>query len=802
MEWSTDIYGCAKIGSLSGDKRKNASIQGELLKTNPNPLRSMKITTPNCLMLLFGIALLSRCQMVGGEEVSFNHDIRPILNKHCLSCHGGVRQMGGFSLLFREEAFDTTESGKLAIVPGRHRKSEMYQRLVHHDPEMRMPPEAPALAQHEIDLIAKWIDQGAKWEKHWAYIAPDTSLQAPEIPEWGHNEIDAFVAQKLQANGMEPEPEAQPANLLRRVSLDLIGLPPSEKLQQAFLVDKSMTYEQLVDSLLASPHFGERWAAMWLDLARYGDSQGYQKDHLRRQIWRYRDWVIDAFNRDLPFDQFTIEQLAGDLLPEPEDHQILATAFHRNTNTNDEGGTDDEEFRVVAVIDRVNTTFEVWQGVTMSCVQCHSHPYDPFRHQEFYEGMAFFNNTLDQDLTNEFPRVRLLSPAQKREKEKLTRWIENKRSQADTLSEDFKTKVDEWTSIREGGVPVMQDFHPDTGRVTRVFDRGNWLALTDTVQPDVPRIMPPLVRDSLVNRLDLAQWLVDDRNPLTSRVIANRFWGQIFGQGIVVTAEDFGSQGTPPTHPQLLDWLALRFMHDHQWQLKPFLKDIVMSATYRQSSKISKEKLAKDPYNALLSRGPRVRLSSEQLRDQALSIAGLLSDKMYGPSVMPYQPEGVWDVIRAVARWETSPGEDRYRRALYTLIRKTSPYPSHLSFDGTSREFCVSRRIRTNTPLQAMITLNDPVYTEAAQVLADSMATKAQEVEAQISYGYRRALFREPDDYRLNELKAFYEEALLHYQQHPEQSTALLHVEEASPEQAALTNVAGIILNLDELINK
>ncbi|MCB0631351.1 MAG: PSD1 domain-containing protein [Lewinella sp.] len=740
--------------------------------------------------------------MVEGDEVSFNHDIRPILNKHCLSCHGGVRQMGGFSLLFEEDAYNATESGSLAIVPGKHRKSEMFRRLINPDPEMRMPPEAPPLQQHEIDLIAKWIDQGAKWEKHWAYIPPDTSLQVPESGEWGNNEIDAFVWQKLQANGLTPEPEADAPDLLRRLSLDLIGLPPSEKLQKAFLEDQSMTYEQVVDSLLASPHYGERWAAMWLDLARYGDSQGYQKDKLRRNIWRYRDWVIDAFNRDLPFDEFTVDQLAGDLLPEPEKNEILATAFHRNTNTNDEGGTDDEEFRVVAVIDRLNTTFEIWQGVTMGCVQCHSHPYDPFLHREFYEGMAFFNNTLDHDLSNEFPRMSLLSPEQKRNKDRLGKWIKEKRAEADTISEAFKAKLVAWTDIREGDVPVMADLLPDSSRVTRVFDRGNWLALTDTVQPDVPKILPPLQRDSLVNRLDLAQWLVDSRNPLTGRVIVNRFWGQIFGQGIVVTVEDFGSQGTPPSHPQLLDWLALRLMHDHEWHLKPFLKDIVMSATYRQSSNIPKEKLAKDPYNALLSRGPRVRLSSEQLRDQALTIAGLLSDKMYGPSVMPYQPDGVWDVIRQVARWETSPGEDRYRRAVYTLIRKTSPYPSHLSFDGTSREFCVSRRIRTNTPLQAMITLNDPVYTEAAQVLADSMAAAAPEVEAQISYGYHRALLKAPDDYRLNELKTFYDEALLHYQQHPEQSTALLQEETASPQLAALTNVAGIILNLDELINK
>lgn len=764
-----------------------------------------KITFFGFIVLTLGI--FTRCQNSDSEAISYNHDIRPILNRHCLSCHGGVRQMGGFSLLFEEEAFDTTESGKLAIVPGRHKASEMYRRITETNPELRMPPEGDPLSKREIDLIARWIDEGAKWEKHWAYIPLDTNMTTPateEIPG-ANNPIDAFVWNRLETHDLQPEAEAAPPNLLRRVSLDLIGLPPSESLRKAFLDEKSLTYEQVVDSLLASPHFGERWAAMWLDLARYGDSQGYQKDKLRRQIWRYRDWVIDAFNRDLPFDQFTIDQLAGDLLPDPDDRQILATAFHRNTNTNDEGGTDDEEFRLVAVMDRLNTTYEVWQGVTMSCVQCHSHPYDPFRHQEFYSSMAFFNNTLDRDLTSEFPRVRLLSPAQQRDKDRLEKFLNGKRSENDTVSTEFKNKFEEWAAIQPGGVPVMQDFHPDSSRVTRVFDRGNWLALTDTVRPDVPGVLLALIRDSLVNRLDLAQWLVDPRNPLTARVIVNRFWAQLFGRGIVATVEDFGSQGEPPTHPQLLDWLALRFMKEHQWQLKPLLKDIVMSATYRQSSVVKPEKQAKDPYNALLSRGPRVRLSSEQLRDQALAIADLLSPKMYGPSVMPYQPDGVWDVIRQVARWETSPNEDRYRRGIYTMIRKTSPYPSHLTFDGTSREFCVSRRIRTNTPLQAMIVLNDPVYTEAARYLAQCMGKAASEPADQIQHAYKKALLRPADDYRLTQLLEFYREAEQHYRQHPDQAELLLDstiVDQAAPELAALTNVAGVILNLDELINK
>jgi len=760
-------------------------------------------------ILLGGLILLAGLGACAGRAdtpVSYNDHIRPIFNQKCLGCHGGVQQHGDFSLLFREEAFGLTKSGKTAITPGDHRASELFRRISSVDPDERMPPKGDPLTGEEIALIARWIDEGAQWETHWAYRPPGAVTPPPD-KGWGSNDIDRFVARRLEAMNLAPAPPADRATLLRRVSLDLTGLPPTPEEARRFLDDEHPdAYERLIDRLLASPHFGEHWASMWLDLARYADSQGYQKDLLRRHIWRYRDWVIDAFNRDLPFDQFTIEQLAGDLLPAPTDDQLLATAFHRNTNTNDEGGTDDEEFRVAAVIDRLNTTFEIWQGVTMGCVQCHSHPYDPFRHEEFYTLMAFFNNTKDADRTDEFPRRSLLSPAQRRLRDSLQQQVQLwEAKEEEVLDSAFIDAVAALEAVRPGPVPVMQEFPPDSSRTTHIFERGNWLVHGREVRPGVPGVLPPLPEEAPPNRLGLAQWLVDPANPLTGRVIVNRFWAQLFGNGLVATVEDFGTQGDRPLYPGLLDWLAHRFVHDHQWRVKALLREIVLSATYRQSSQVTPEKLEADPYNRYLSRGPRFRLSAEQVRDQALAISGLLSRKLYGPSVMPYQPQGVWNVIRHAARWETSPGEDRYRRGVYTFSRKTIPYPSMETFDRPSREFCVSRRIRTNTPLQAMVTLNDPVYVEAAAELAYLMREEGGETPAaRIAYGYRRLLFKDPAAYRLDRLLQFYEATRQDYAADTLSTRQLVRQAPAddSVEMAALVNVANVLLNLDEVLVK
>ena len=605
-------------------------------------------------------------------------------------------------------------------------------------------------------------------------------------------------------------------------------MPPTLEEAKQFTEDPSdEAYEAAVDRLLASPAYGERWAAMWLDLARYGDSQGYQKD-LGRSIWAYRDWLIKAINDDMPFDQFTTEQLAGDLLDNPTKDQLIATAFHRNTMNNTEGGTDNEEFRVAAVLDRVSTTFEIWQGLTVACVQCHSHPYDPIRHHEFYELYAFFNNTEDADLDDDRPFLRTYPPSQEQQASNLISWFENNCT-VETPAPDLtlEERYDALRATEKLGfltceaepqlsdnlaalrmlapprTPIMRELPDSSSRVTRVFDRGNWLVHADTVQPDVPASLPSFDTYS-PDRHGLAQWLVSAENPLTSRVIVNRFWEQIFGIGIVETLEDFGSQGAAPSHPALLDWLAVEFRQTHQWSIKAMLKQIVMSATYRQSAAVSPELIEDDPANRLLARGPRFRLSAEQIRDQALAVSGLLSDKQYGPSVMPPQPDGTWQVIRGALKWDTDINEDRYRRGLYTFWRKSSPYPSMVTFDSPSRELCVSRRIRTNTPLQALVSLNDVVFIEAATALAQRMHEKSADDKAiQLRHGYELALAYEPSTVQLQKLLDFYDNALIHYREHPgEVSQLISDSTSSSPEMAALINSANVIMNLDEFINK
>lgn len=917
--------------------------------------------TPYIAILLLCF-FFSTCQKKQ-PSISYNDHIRPIFNNKCLPCHGGIKQLGGFSLLFPEEALDTTKTGVYAIVPGKHKRSELFKRITHHDPELRMPQEAEPLTENEIKLIKTWIDEGAQWENHWAFVAPEMPIIPKASNEWIKKDLDQFVWHKLQELGLEPEQEADRRTLIRRLSLDLTGLPPTPEQVNTFLNDESPdAYEQLVDRLLASPHFGERWAAMWLDLARYADTKGYEKDPYRN-IWKYRDWVIHAFNQDLPFDQFTTHQLAGDLLPEPTQDQLIATAFHRNTMTNTEGGTDDEEYRVVALIDRVNTTFEVWQATTMACVQCHSHPYDPFRQEDYYQLMAFFDNTLDNDLETDFPLLETYSTKDIADIKAIIRFIEdlqpatsikkeiplaqqveqalfprlfpqdvddiqhvmltgggdigngsynakdgegrkyyfkyenidltdlegieityftegndarlevrkdspdgnllasetfvqtwgapltktNWSERFETLDlsltkmtgshdlvfeiinttgkapeglvwireiflkyKDFeatpawKEKTNELLGLRWKAqkTPIMQSKSAAFKRKTHVFERGNWLMKGEEVSPKIPDALPQIAQDSKPDRLDFAEWLVDEKNPLTARVMANRLWEQLFGNGLVATLEDFGTQGQLPTHPELLDYLALRFSQNHKWSVKALLKEMVLSATYRQSSRVTAEKTEKDPYNIWLSRGPRFRLSAEQLRDQALAVSGLLKDTIGGPSVMPPQPEGVWQVVYSSESWKTSEA-DRYRRGLYTFWKRTAPYPSMVAFDSPSREFCVSRRIRTNTPLQALVTLNDPVYLEAAQALARQMEKDGgNDLEASITAGYKRALAQEPDQQNIDILKQLYKGAQEELSAKEGQARLISQTEEPAISLDPMTVVASAILNLDAFLTK
>jgi hypothetical protein len=642
---------------------------------------------------------------------------------------------------------------------------------------------------------------------------------------WSRNAIDNFIFARLMQEGLQPSPEVDRARLIRRVSLDLIGLPPTPEEVDTFVNDASPdAYEKVVDRLLVSPHYGERWARPWLDLARYADTHGFEKDP-RRSIWPYRDWVIKALNDDMPFDQFTIEQLAGDLLPDPTLEQRIATGFHRNTMINTEGGVDPEEYRVAAVVDRVNTTATVWLGTTLACAQCHTHKYDPFTQQEYYQFLAFFNSNADKS-TSDGDMLALPTPEQQAALDEITKLeaVQSKSPELQKVREQLAAAKKELNS-KIAKTLVMKDL-PEP-RDTFVHIRGNFLNKGEKVEHGVPEVLHDLhIADGeQPNRLTLARWLVSPDNPLTARVTVNRMWEEFFGRGLVETSEDFGTRGERPTHPELLDWLATEFIREG-WSMKRMHRLIVLSATYRQSPAVTPELLDRDPYNRLLARGPRMRLSAEAVRDAALAASGLLSRKIGGPSVMPPQPDGIWNSPYSNEKWQTSSGEDRYRRGLYTFWKRTAAYPSFLSFDAPSREFCVVRRPRTNTPLQALTLLNDPVYVEAAQRLARRMVSEGGDDSAsRATRGFQLVLARAPEPAEIERLIALYEGQLEHYSKDAQAAEAIAGKQESnkqadkptndskadatatvadSPtaERAAWTVVANVLLNLDEAVTK
>lgn len=940
-------------------------------------------------------------------RVSFNDEIRPILAKHCVSCHGGVKQASGLSFIYRDQALAEADSGLAAIVPGNPADSYMLERIADPDPDTRMPPgdHGPPLDAEQIELLRRWIEQGAKWEQHWSFTPP----VEPPLPEvarthWQRDPLDQFVLARLEAAGLAPAPDASRSEWLRRVSLDLTGLPPSPAEYRSFELDNHPdAYERVVDRLLASPAYGERWASMWLDLARYADTSGFEKDP-HRNIWPFRDWLIRALNEDMPFDEFTIRQLAGDLLPDATIADRLATAFHRNTQMNTEGGTDDEEYRLAAVLDRVSTTWQVWQASTFRCTQCHDHPYDPFRHEEYYRFVAFFNTGRDADLNDDAPTLAIPDDLQQWEQaakldreiaalqqqlyalqsplaEDAARWqplppltattsgnatmviannpadgIAEVRAEGtisawslfqiefdltgierltalriDALPKDAAAALkipdegfvlskldgeliaadgsvlskvplavafcdeaaplnDPQASLRKDGdgwgafsrlssqryavfipkqaieippgarlrlalrfdltdsgggglvinrgrysisssddwipfandsryselrreltakrkeraaiaslaVPVMAEQPAAFARHTQVFGRGNWLDREAEVTAGVPAVLPPLASDGPVDRLAMARWIASPQNPFTARVMVNRIWQELFGIGIVETAEDFGTSGERPSHPELLDHLALRFQGEQAWSVKQLLRSMVLSSAYRQSSVVSSEKLAVDPRNRLVSRGPRTRLSAEMVRDQALALSGRLSAKMYGKPVMPPQPDGVWRSVYNGEVWTNAEGEDRYRRAVYTYWKRTSGYPSMATFDAPSRDLCTVRRIATNTPLQALAALNDEAYIELAQGFAERMAAAATEPAAQIAVGYQLAVGHAPHSEKLERLRQLYDEAALAYNADPQAAQSLAK----DRSQYALTIVANAMLNLDDLLTK
>ncbi len=1119
-------------------------------------------------LLAFGIAFSE-------ERIDFNRDIRPLISSNCIACHGPDEEERKAGLrLDTEEGAREDLGGYAALVPGKPDESELLYRLITEDESEKMPPKGKGrrLNSVEVATIKKWIEQGGNYAKHWAYEKPVRSeLPSVERKDWPKNAVDNFILDRLEQETLAPSPEADRWTLARRLSLDLIGLPPTWEKAKAFVEDQRPdAYERYVDGLLANPAFGERWARVWLDLARYADSAGYADDP-PRIIWPYRDWVIRSINANMPFDQFTIEQIAGDLLETPTKDQLVATAFHRNTMTNNEGGTNNEEFRNVAVVDRVNTTMEVWMGTTMACAQCHTHKYDPITHAEYFQLFDFFNQSEDSDQRDERPFLELWSEAelaqQKGWKDRILglekvltsetpelaaareEWLEAVRAEPEwvrlpwkgakgaklevnpetpdwitlqgekpeqasyeielttsqgkitglrlevspdqiqnfvlsqlsatwnpsdpktlegrfvrvelpgekkmihlaevevfsrgsnialkadarqsstdfggnaKLAIDGKTdgdyakksvshtaiETDPWFEIDLGGpqpidqivlwnrtdsdleerlkgyklqlldadrkvvweespevpqpsknfalsssrhltfteavadhsqagfppesvlaskadpkkgwaiggqtgkphqlsvflkepmevddgtltvhlqqhseypqhlltafritatespqaqewarmppkirdlvrkptlnpaeaeqvatfhrsiapalkpkrveiaklqkqlkeakpkvtVPVMRDLPQDQERTTAIHLRGNYKSTGKEVRRATPAVFHPLREDLPPNRLALAHWLIDPENPLTARVVANRYWEQMFGTGIVETSEEFGSQGDLPSHPELLDWLAVELM-ESGWDSKAFMRLLVRSATYRQSSKTTPELLEIDPFNRFLARGPRFRISAEMVRDQALSVSGLLSSKMFGPPVHPPQPElGLKAAFGSATDWKTSDGEDKYRRGIYTTWRRSSPYPSMATFDAPNREVCTSRRGRTNTPLQALVTLNDPVYVEAAQAFARKITAKAVAPEERARFALQTALVRPPSQTEIARVVELYQEAQERFSETPEDAKRFA-IEPLGPldkdadptEIAAWSLVGNVLLNLDEM---
>lgn len=932
----------------------------------------------------------------------FNRDIRPLFARHCTACHGGVKAAGNISFVYRDQALGKGKSGQPAITPGHPESSELIRRVTTTDPDdlMPRPDHGPALTPSEIDTLRRWISEGAPWSEHWSFVPPrEPAEPKPKDPSWASVPADRFILARLEAERLQPSPEASPAEWLRRVTLDLTGLPPSPRDYEAYLDDRRenprAAKEHVVDRLLASPRFGERWAAVWLDLARYSDTYGFEKDP-HRDIWPWRDWVIRAFNDNLPFDEFTIRQLAGDLLPNPTADDLLATAFHRNTQNNTEGGTDDEEYRTAAVHDRVNTTWTVWQATTFGCAQCHAHPYDPIPHRDYYRFAAFFDNTEDCDQNDDFPR--LLFPRSPERRDEIVRAQLQARQLREQLNQDALAQartITDWkpllpTSakpsagnltvdtnngrIRAGGtlpvnvvytlttpaVPGLSSLrldlfpdssdpksppergqifskikltltHPDSTnrepielreliadhlagpfdparvidsgggfgsypvmssprqaivvlakpleapsnaqleitlehgiasnsgvqgcplrnftlavstdpalsrfvthperldrwktlqalrqqsndtpgtrvpvlterstpalRTTRVFARGNRSNPGEAVQPGIPDIVVPPSANHRLSRLDMARWLVGDQNPLAARVLANRLWAEMLGRGIVETLEDFGTSGARPTHPELLDHLALRLRGEFRWSIKRFLRELALSATYGQTARLSPALAEIDPANQLYARGPRARLGAEMIRDQALALSGTLSPKPFGPPVFPPQPDGVWSTVYSGDRWNTSQDADRFRRAVYTYQKRTSGYPVFLTFDAPTRDACTARRLPSNTPLQALTVLNDPAFLEMAQSFANRMEAVGDSPLDQIRYACRLLTLDTPPRSMVETLHQLYRGSLEDLQKDPASADKLA----PTPERAALVLVANTLLNLDTALTR
>jgi len=827
-------------------------------------------------------------------EVSFNRDIRPLLSDNCYYCHGfdEKHREAGLRLDVRESALKDND-GVRAIVPGDLARSDLWQRIISKDEDDVMPPpkaHKKPFTSEQRELIKRWIEQGAKYEAHWAFVPPMRAA----VPG-GEAAIDHFIEKRLKAEGLAFSSQAEAGLLLRRVTFDLTGMPPTiaelDAFEAAVSKDFEKAYTDAIARLLKSPRYGERMAMDWLDAARYADTNGYQMDSIRMN-WPWRDWVVRAFNDNMRFDRFTIEQLAGDMLPKPTQDQLVATAFNRNHMLNAEGGTIAEENRTKTVFDRVETTSAVWLGLTMGCSQCHDHKFDPITQKDYYSMFALFNqlvetggvdkrfgkksysNMYDSLYALESPYLMLATPEQEAqmksaqsnrdsaEKALMARsaefkvpfetWVKQVRADGDlllkrieedglrriagtikleTLNYEKLTNKTEralvelflrvdtrWASAMKSidelraeedkiqqQIPHVMVMRDEKKRETHILKRGNYETPGDIVPPAVPASMPPLPAGTKADRMALAKWLVSPQHPLMSRVVINRLWQQFFGRGIVKTPDDFGLQGALPSHPELLDWLAVEF-RESGWDVQHMLRLIMESKTYRQSAVVTPAMLAKDPENVLLARGPRHRLDSRFLRDQALALSGLLVEKRGGPAVMPYQPPGIWEEMSfGKNRYFQGTGEDLYRRSLYTFWRRSVAPASF--FDVPARQSCAVKPQRTSTPLHALTTLNDVTYVEAARVWAEKLGSLSDD-DTRLERAFRNATGRHLDAPGMTTLKQTLAKAHAHYQAHPKDAEQLIATGESKrlskltpTEHAAWTTVCLMILNLDETLN-
>ncbi len=808
--------------------------------------------------------------------LSYSRDIRPILAQSCFTCHGADagQRKADLRLDVRASAI------KEAIVPGKAAESPLLQRITSDDPDERMPPPSSKRARLSPQAVAEirgWIDAGAKYESHWAYTPP-TRPPLPKIPEkyaanWARNAIDQFIAAGYAQQDLPPSPDADPHTLLRRLRFDLTGLPPSPEECEAFAADHGPpAYQQTVDRLLASPQFGERMAMYWLDVVRYADSGGYHSDN-ERSVWLFRDYVVQAFNGNKPFDQFTIEQLAGDLLPGATREQRIASGYNRLLQTTEEGGAQAKEYTAKYAADRVRNTAAAWLGSTMACCQCHDHKYDPFTMKDFYSFGAFFADVGEQAVGRQ-EQTPMPTPEQETKLKKLdaaSAAVKKDLADWDGNLDAWQRKWETWMKAAPGGKP---DFLPDEvwtalqieepkrtpqqkqiiednfrhllpkklaavkqadelkrqkaalqaeipttlvthavpPRTMRILPRGNWQDDSGPlVTPAIPEFLGKIdVKDRRATRLDLARWMVSRDNPLVARVLVNRLWKLLFGQGLVRTCEDLGTQGAFPSHPELLDWLAVELI-ESGWNVKHMIRLMVMSRTYQQTSRSNPDLDRRDPTNTWLARQGRFRLDAEMVRDNALAISGLLSLRMGGPTVKPYQPAGYWDYLNFPTRqWQDDHGENQYRRGLYTFWQRTFLHPSLLAFDASTREECTVDRARSNTPLQALVVLNDPTYVEAAKVFAARILREGGRTEAErLQYAYRRAIQRKPTAAEANLLTRLYHQHLAQYQADRAAAAALLKVGDTQPpagvepaELAAWTSVARVVLNLHETITR